>query len=95
MPTVCLKMSVGGGEGAWFWCGHSCDLGTLWSSAGLPVMEIAWGPGGTQTGGLCLWWAGARLSSWNFSSGPRVILISPGCCCQAELESRAPLPIYG
>lgn len=26
---------------------------------------------------------------------PRVILISPGCCCQAELESRAPLPIYG
>lgn len=29
MPIVCLKMSVGGGEGAWSWCGHSCDLGTL------------------------------------------------------------------
>ena len=94
MPTVCLEMSVGGGEGAWSWCGHSCDLGTLWSSAGLPVMEIAWGLGGTQTGGFCLWWAGARLSSWNFLSGPRVILIPTGHCCQGLSESLEP-PIYG
>lgn len=69
MPIVYLKMSVGGGEGAWSWCGHSCDLGTLWSSAGPPVMEIALGPGGTQIGGCCLQWAGARLSPWNFCLG--------------------------